>query len=516
MGGIMRSKMRRFLQNAIFMALAALFMRTVNVYYHAFLSTSIGAEGMGLFALVVSIQGFAITFATSGVQLAVTRLVSESLGRGEYAAARGALKRGTIYALCFSGVACLILFFGAPFFGRVVLGDSRTILSLRILAFSLPPFALCAVFNGYFMAVSRVWCASAIQVMEQGIRIFTTLYLVGRAAPYGLTHTCAAVVMGATVAQGFTCISLFIRFLLDRYHLRGNGGDEAKIRRKLLGIALPVAASSYIRSGLLTIEHILIPRALVKGGRRTKEEALSSYGILDGMALPVVFYPMAILSSFSGLLIPVFAEYRAKGEGKSISYVANRALHLTTIFALGCTACLCVFSRDLGIALFQNADAGEYICLLSAVIPLMFLDHVTDCALKGLGEQVYTMWVNIADSALSIVLVVLLLPTFGAIGYVYVIFLAELFNFTLSFARLCHVTTVRYSFLRSLVFPGIVAVFTVWFVRLLFRIDPMTATVPWVVGEMIFAAAVYVGFLALLSIIGKSCKGKGRACLDIL
>ena len=508
--------MKRFLQNALFMAAAALLMRTVSVSYNAFLSSSIGAEGMGLFALVVSLQGFAITFATSGVQLAVTRLVSESLGRGEPASARASLRRATLYALFFSGIACVCLFFGAPFFGGVVLGDERTILSLRILALALPPFALTAVLNGYFTAVARVMCASVIQVAEQGIRILLTIWLIGLMSPYGMSYTCAAVVLGAGVAQLFTCICLAIRFFVDRHHLSGEQGDTKGIQRRLMHIALPVAFSSYIRSGLLTIEHILIPRALVKGGNRTKEEALASYGILDGMAMPVVFYPMGILASFSGLLIPIFAEYKARGEEKSVAYVANRALHLTTIFALGCTACLCVFSKDLGVALFDSPKAGEYICLMSAVIPLMFLDHVTDCALKGLGEQVWTMWVNIADSALSILLVVLILPSCGAMGYVYVIFIAELFNFILSFARLCYVTTIRYSFLRSCVVPAATALGSVAVVRALFHIDPLTATLPWILAQLVFAAAVYLGVLALLTICSRLGGRKGGTCLDIL
>jgi O-antigen/teichoic acid export membrane protein len=146
----------------------------------------------------------------------------------------------------------------------------------------------------------------------------------------------------------------------------------------------------------------------------------------------------------------------------------------------------------------------------------MFLDHVTDCALKGLGEQVWTMWVNIADSALSIVLVLIFLPPFGAVGYVYVIFLAELFNFTLSFARLCYVTTIRYRILRSFVPPIVFALLSVFLVRGLFHIDPMVATLPWVLMEILFAACAYIGSLMLLTFFSKLGKGKRWAYLDIL
>ncbi len=512
----MSERMRRFLFNAIFMAAAALLMRTVGVSYNAYLSERIGAEGMGLFALVISIQGFAVTFATSGVQLAVMRLVSESLGRGEEAAARAALRRATCYALCFSGVACLILFFAAPLFGVYVLGDARTVLSLRFLALSLPAFSLCAVMNGYFTAVGRVFGASGIQVAEQAARIGITVCLLGVMAPRGMEYTCAAVVAGAAIAQGLSCALLSVRYLRDRRRIRGGGGDARGMNRRLLHIALPVAFSSYIRSGLLTVEHILIPRSLTHGGRRTKEEALGTYGTLDGMALPVVLYPMAVLSSFSGLLVPVFAEHCARGERRQVDRIASRALHLTTVFAMGCTAVLAVFSRDLGVALYHSELAGRYIRLLAPVVPLMFLDHVTDCALKGLGEQVWSMWVNIADSCLSILLVILILPSQGAVGYIYVIVIAEAFNFTLSLARLCRVAHLRYSPVRSILLPGAAALLAAFSVRALFHIDSYTVNVPWLMAQMIFAAAVYLCVLAAVSGISRLRAKGGAPRLDIL
>ena len=85
------------------------------------------------------------------------------------------------------------------------------------------------------------------------------------------------------------------------------------MQRKLLGIALPVAFSSYLRQGLVTIEHLLIPWGLKKKGD-SQQAALSTYGILQGMALPVVMFPYAFLSPFCNLLVPEIAEKRAAGD----------------------------------------------------------------------------------------------------------------------------------------------------------------------------------------------------------
>ena len=512
----MTGRMREFIRNACFLSVSALVMRTVAVSYNAYLVRTIGAEGMGLFALVGSLYGFAVTFATSGIQLAVTRLVSETLGRGEPSGTRAALRHAMLYALLFGGIGGAVLFIGAPLFGTYVLRDARTVLSVRIQALTLVPIALCSVMSGYFTAVRRVLGNSLTQMAEQGLRILLTVYLLTFALPRGLTYTCAAVVGGAAIAQVLSCAALAVQYWLDRRrHVRGVGGETRDILPRLLHIALPIAFSAYIRSGLVTVEHLLIPRALVRGGRTT-EEALSSYGVLDGMALPVILYPMAILSSFAGLLVPVFAEHRARGEQKEINRIASHALHLTTVFAVGCSAVLLVLARDFGIAVYHNEEAGDLIRMLAPVIPLMFLDHVTDGALKGLGEQVYTMWVNIGDSLLSIVLVLLILPSQGSVGYVYVIILAEAANFACSLARLCRITSLRYSLLSSLVYPAIAALLAAAGVRALLPIDPATVALPWLFAEVVFMLAVYAGLLALLGTARRIIHRRDDSTLDII
>ena len=99
------------------------------------------------------------------------------------------------------------------------------------------------------------------------------------------------------------------------------------------------------------------------------------------MALPLVTYPMSPLSSFAGLLVPEFAEDMAAGRDRRMSSVASRALNLTLAYATLCTVFLYSFSEELGYLVYKSYDAGYYIAVLAPVVPIMFLDHVTDSML---------------------------------------------------------------------------------------------------------------------------------------
>ena len=82
---------------------------------------------------------------------------------------------------------------------------------------------------------------------------------------------------------------------------------------------------------------------------------------------------------------------------------------------------------------------GRYLRILSPLIPVMYMDIVTDGCLKGLGQMLRSMRYNVSEALLGLVLVVTVLPRRGLNGYLLMIVVCELWNFTLSFARLVKV-----------------------------------------------------------------------------
>ena len=105
-------------------------------------------------------------------------------------------------------------------------------------------------------------------------------------------------------------------------------------------------------------------------------------------------------------------------------------------------------------------------------MPLMYLDIVTDTMLKGLNEQLYSMRVNIADSVISIILLLTLLPTFGIKGYVTALFITELFNTSMSVIRLSNVTSVRAPILKWVIKPLFTAILSVFLTKLIPELFP--------------------------------------------
>lgn len=486
----------RFYRSGAMLTAVALAMRTVSMFFGAFVSRAIGAEGTGIYTIIMTAYSFAVTFATSGVSLTVTRLVASKIGDGRPGEVVGILRGALVYSFLFGIGATVFLFFGADFLGKSVLGDERTVDSLRILAFSLVPISLGSVFSGYFVGVKRVGFNASVQVMAQAFKIAVTVALVNKAREESLVRAVSSLCLGITFTEIVAFLFIFAEYIYERQKNKvddkGTGIELGAVSK----MALPLAFSAYVRSVLLNIEHILIPKKLKESGE-SDSEAYSHYGTLHGMALPLILYPMSPLSSFSGLLVPEFAEDMAAGREERMRRIASRAMNTTLSYAVITAAIIYMFAEELGYVIYNSYDAGYYISTLALVIPIMYLDHVTDSILKGIGEHVFSMWVNITDSCLSVLLVWFLIPRMGIMGYALVIVIMEGYNFLLSVLRLRRRIKFTVSLTKAIIIPLIISGSACLLTSILFDFGGSTSSAMHLCAKILFAVCIIVAIGAL-------------------
>ncbi len=447
---------------------------------------------MGLFSLIGTVYSFAVTFATSGISLTVTRLVSSAIGEGRDGDVRGVLRAAVKYSLIFSFSSTLILFIFSGYFGARLLADARCVIPLRILSLSLAPIALSSVFSGYFIGVKRVGRNAVIQIAAQIFKIAVTTALVLRFAKMGIAEGICALAASMTLTELLVFLVALLQYLFDRRRAFKEDRRAAGHISAVSSMALPLAVSTYIRSALLTLEHTLIPKGLRKRGEK-HSEALAHYGILHGMTVPMLLYPMAPLTSFSGLLVPEFSESLARGESIRLRRIATEAINATLSYSIAAAVLVAMFSEELGYAVYDSYEAGYYIAIMSPVIPIMYLDHVADSMLKGIGEHVYSMWVNISDSFLSIILVWTLIPRMGIGGYALVIVVMEGYNFILSASRLRKRIAFKIYLVRSVIAPLAASVAAVCLSRLIFDSSGRMTAPVWLFLRIVFAVCAFLG-----------------------
>jgi len=422
------------------LTVTSLILRSVDLSFQVYLSHKLKAEGMGLYQLIMSIYMLAYIFSTSGIRFATTRLIAEELGASRPAGARRALHNCLAYAAFFGLTAMTLIYGGAEYIGNNWLNDSRTILSLRILAVSLPFIALSSVFSGYLFAVRQAALTSVVQFAEIFARIGITVLILGYYAPMGLELACGAVMLGGWAGELVSLILLALFYSRDRRRrLTRKGQPAVKLLARLLHIALPVACSSYVVGILRTVQQILIPRGLKKSGA-SNVDALSAFGVIKGMALPLLFFPSVLLDAVADLLVPELAECKASNSLKRLNYMISRVLKLAIIASICISGIFLRYSQELGLLIFNSREAAYYMQTLALLVPFMYIDHIVDNMLKGIDEQVSSMRYNIFTSSMDVILTYLLIPAWGIKGYIFIIYFTRILNFSLSLNRLIRVT----------------------------------------------------------------------------
>ena len=429
---------RRLLQNTLLLTAASLLMQGIGMAYQVWLAGRIGAAGIGLFQLTLSVLNLGATFALSGVRFASTRLIAEELGDGRTRAVGAALRRCLVYAAVFGAAALALVFGFAEELGTGWIRDTRTVLSLKISAFSLPCFALSSAASGYFTACGRVWKPTLIHLIEQLVSIALVAALL-RLVPAGdLERGCAAVSLGRLGGDVLSLLLMLLACAHDRRRYYPGAESGAGLTGRLLRIAMPLAASAYARSALSTLQHLLTPRGLRAAGY-SANRALAGYGVVHGMALPVILFPSCVLGALAELIVPRLTEAQVQKDDEAVWQTVLTLLRYSLLFSLAVAAFLSISAEALGWLIYQNSQAGHFIRILAPLIPILYLDMTVDGCLKGLGQQLWCMGVNIADALLGLALVWLLLPRWALTGYLVSIYVTEGFNFSLSLFRLLRI-----------------------------------------------------------------------------
>ncbi len=414
-----------------------LLLRLVSTSFQVYISGRIGAAGVGLLQLVLSVGALAMTAGVAGIRTATMYLTAEELGHRRAGRVVWVLSGCVVYSIICSGAVAACLYTFAPVIAQRWIGNPATAAAIRLLAGFLPVNCLCGVMIGYFTAANRIGTLAAVEVAEQALSMGVTMLLLSLWAGQDPARACQAVVMGSGVSG---CLTLACLLIL-RQRERAYNDSKIPVARRLLGIAVPLALADDLKSGISTAENLMVPRRLALYPEIA--DPLAAFGMVCGMVFPTLMFPAAILFGLAELLIPELARCAAAGSEQRIRYLVRRSLRVAMLY--GCVFCglLYLSAEELCVWLYQNAQAGKYLRSFSALIPMLYCDSITDAMTKGLGQQNACVRYNILTSAMDVALLYVLLPHYGVEGYFISFLVTHLLNFVLSLRRLIKISKVR-------------------------------------------------------------------------
>ena len=435
----MRRRMPIF-YSALLLTGVNLLLRLVSTTFQVYLSGRIGAAGVGLLQLVMSVGALAMTAGMAGVRTATMYLTAEELGKKRPQNVKWVLTACFAYSILCSGAISLGLSAGAPWIAEHWIGDIRIVDAVRTFAMFLPIVCLSGCMTGYFTAANRIGTLAVVEIGEQLCYMAVTMAMLTLWAGADPARACRAVVLGSGISACFTLLCL----LILRCRENVPAGPRIRVRRRLLETAVPLALADDLKSGISTTENLMVPKRLaLYPGVQTP---LAAFGMVCGMVFPVLMFPAAILFALAELLLPELARCAAAGSKTRIQYLVKRSLRVAMLYGCLCGGLLFLLAEDLCLGLYGSAEAGAYLRMYAFLAPMLYCDAITDSMTKGLGQQKACVRYNILTSSLDVVFLYLLLPRFGMAGYYISFLVTHLLNFILSIRRLLKISGCKIPF----------------------------------------------------------------------
>ena len=331
-------------RNALLLTAIDLLLRGISMSFQIYLSGVIGAAGLGLLQLVAAVGTLGMTLGLSGVRTAVMYLCAEEYGKRRPGGMRHVMRLCILWSSVFSILTAAALWGFSNQLAAVWLKDLRAASGLRILALSLPVECLVCVLCGYFTACGKLRRLACVEVAERLVSLALTFLLLRLWAHSELERACCSLLLGGGGAAVFSAVA-------GASDAEGPPAISARpqppqLPRRLCRLCVPLALGDYLRSGLRTLEQLLIPLGLERSGGSTGS-AMAAYGTIHAMVFPILMFPAAIIFSLSELLIPELARCRAEKLPPHPAPDGPQSA-ARPVFACGVSALQFLLARPLG------------------------------------------------------------------------------------------------------------------------------------------------------------------------
>lgn len=411
------------------------------------------------------------------------------------------MKKCLLYSLSFGIIAAILLSLFSNFICINLLHGKVSSSLFYIIAISLPFISMSSALNGYFTALRKNGKNAVARIFEQFVKIVSTAYLISLFMPNGLEYACLSLVLGEAISEILSFVFVYILYNFEKRKYNIETNTKVNYMKEIFKITIPVSLTSYIRSGLSSLKQLLIPLRLEKSGINCST-AISTYGLINGLAMPILMFPEVIINSFSGLLVPEFTYYYTRNDHNKISIIISKIFKISLLFSVGVIGVFLFYSDNVSMAIYNNLDISFYLKILCPLLLFMYLDSIVDNILKGLNQELSVMKCNILDLFVSIFCIYFLLPILGISGYILVIFISELLNSSISIIQLKQITKFKLDLINWILKPFICIFLSYFLTEKLIYNDCND------IFSFILKLFIYIGFYFLFILLLKCDKEK--------
>lgn len=469
---------KSLVKGAAVLAAAGIIVKFIGAFFRIPLANFIGDVGMAYYTPAYSIYGFLLVFATTGIPVAISKMVAERYAVGQYSEAERVFKLSRILMFSIGVVGFFVLFFFSNSLAEFI-NNPGSALAMKFMAPALLLVPIMSSYRGYFQGMQDMTSTALSQVVEQVFRVACGLslalilmnstysFLEENAQARGAAGGC----FGATAGAFGGLMVMIIFYMIIRKSIKekirndrsGVRETSGTILKKIAGIAIPITIGAAIMPIVNVVDSsVVMTRLLAAGFDRTMAEGL--FGQLTGFATPVVQFPLVLIQAIIVSLVPMVSASNRLGDKTELHNNISLGLRMATIVTFPSAIGLIVLSEPVLLLLYSSQPASAVSaapCLMILSFGFIFLAILTTFtgALQGIGKQgipVKNLFIGII-AKLILTWILTAIPSINVMGAAIGTVTAYIVAATLDYRAVKKYTGVKLSVRLTIVKPCISA-----------------------------------------------------------
>ena len=415
------------IRGTFILTVTGLLTRFIGFFFRSFLSHTFGEEQVGLYQLIFPIFALCFSLSSAGIETALSRCVAQKISLGKKKEADYILYQSLFISISLSLILTFLVRKYSVKLSIYVLGDLRCAELLSTLVLTLPFSSIHNCICGYYLGQKQTRIPAVSQLVEQLMRVGAVYMIYTIMQNNDSNISIWVAVLGLLIGEAVSslyCIRYYCAHPHSKFSLPAMHQNRY-LSRELLTLAVPLTATRILMNILQSVESISIPLCLQKYGY-TNSEALSTYGVLVGMALPCILFPTAVTNSVSTMLLPTVAEIQAEDDLPHLKKLVRRVIFFGFGLGVVCGVMFLLFGSLAGKILFGSILAGDFIQTLAWICPFMYMNTTLLGILNGLGKANLSFINNVCGLAIRISGVWFGIGMFGMNGYLWGLLISQL------------------------------------------------------------------------------------------
>ncbi|MCD7750867.1 MAG: oligosaccharide flippase family protein [Lachnospiraceae bacterium] len=436
-------KKHPILSGTLILSGASFLSRIIGFLYRIYQTRTFGASAVGVLQMTAPVTAMVMAVSCYGMQTALSKRIAE-LPAHQKQPKRAYLLAALFFSISLSVMLTILVHHYSGVLANEYLQEPQTEALLRILSLSFVPAAIHSCFSGYWIGQQKARYPALCQLIEQITRVGTVIVLCESAKMRGIAVSLPFAVIGSVAGElASVCVCLLCAHLPGvitsripiikandhiRFSMRPLTARLSNITfctGQLFSMAAPLSLNRLAMNFLQSVEAVRIPLSLRLYGY-SAAEALTVYGILSGIVLPVLYFPGAVIGPLSQMLLPAISQAQARKDYAKIKTITLNASFILVFLGVFCSLTLLLFSDFLGNSIFLEPLAAGYIRSLCLICPVLYLNQVLSGILQGLGDAFAVLFINTLSVFARLCFIFFSIPQIGIRGYFYGLLISQL------------------------------------------------------------------------------------------